>query len=127
MKAVRESLPLTRRMLDCARVIAELTKLEGRPPSIAEIGAELDARASNVKRLLDCLAERGWIARRPPNKPRSTVLLKQPPPPEEFPVALTALGLTVACSADPAKTLAEIAAERISLAATSVIFVDNAP
>lgn len=52
---------LTRRQLDCARVIAELTHIAGRPPSFDEIAVELAVNKSSAHRLVCGLEERGWL------------------------------------------------------------------
>jgi len=53
---------LTRRQRDVLLVIQELTGTAGRPPSIAEIAAELEiASRSQVHEILRALRTRGWV------------------------------------------------------------------
>ena len=78
---------LTPALLDLARVIAELTAIEGRPPTLSECADEMDARRSNVHALLVGLDERGWLESRNPIELRHA-----PPPFEEAEVCVTAAG-----------------------------------
>lgn len=87
------AMSLTRNQMDCARVIAELTAQQGRPPTFAEIGDDLDLSRPNVSRLINGLEERGWLAARAKGKPRALVLLHQPPTIEECAIEMTPEGL----------------------------------
>ena len=59
------SIGLTRVQLDCLRVIAELTALDGRSPSLDEIAAEMCLSSkARAQRIIDALVERGRITRR---------------------------------------------------------------
>ena len=81
---------LTPAMADCARVIAELTALEGRPPSYDQIAAELCLNKSRVKDLVYALEERGWLERR--GWDRCWHLTREPPPLDVTPVEVTEAG-----------------------------------
>lgn len=84
-------IPLTRKQLDCARVIAELTTIGGKAPAFAEVAHELDCAVPEVYRLADQLEERGWLARRGRCRHQTLVLQCEPPP---VPMAEFAIELT---------------------------------
>ena len=83
------AMSLTLKQLDCARVIAELTTVLGRAPSMSEIANELDALPGEAYRLVDGLAERGWLPQRAKDEARDLTLLHEPPPIEECRIELT--------------------------------------
>ncbi|MDW3204596.1 MAG: hypothetical protein R8L07_03555 [Alphaproteobacteria bacterium] len=71
----RPAYGLTAGQRDCLAVIQELTAVDGRCPSYAEIAREMDLpRRSAVKGLVDGLIERGWLSR-VPGRRRSLVPL----------------------------------------------------
>lgn len=83
-------LGLTPNQAFCVRVIAELTRLEGRPPDRAAIAEELCIRPSGVTALLARIGERGWLKKG--RRLYEPVLLRELPPLEDFEFELTELG-----------------------------------
>jgi DNA-binding transcriptional MocR family regulator len=92
---------LTPTQADLARVIAELFRAGGRPPSVAEMAREMDMSKGRVMRLLAKLEERGWITPRRRFVPRSVHLCWPPQPLPEPEIEVTEAGRAVVPSGAP--------------------------
>lgn len=76
---------LTRRQQQAMQVIQEMTEAYGVSPTYLEIATELDlASKSSVNRLVNGLAERGYIIRLP-HRARTIAILRRIPMPDFAP------------------------------------------
>lgn len=83
-EGVAPRMGLTPALLDLACVIAELTALDGRPPSQTECAAEMDLSKGNISDMVSDLQARGWLVSRYP-----LVLNSAPPMPRETDLQVT--------------------------------------
>jgi SOS-response transcriptional repressor LexA len=88
-----ERVGLTRDQADCARVIAELTALNGgASPSYREIMEEMGINSkSRISELVGDLEHRGWLVRNR-SESRSLRMLAVPAPAAEYAYDVTAAG-----------------------------------
>lgn len=89
-KPVTSPIPLTRKMLDCARVICEL-QAEDEVVTRTQIADEMDCSKGEVTRLLEMLHQRGWLIWT--SMAPGYALTQLPPPVEDVDIGITVEGV----------------------------------